>query len=116
MAVSISCAGPGFGFVTYPIIFDYCRQEYGYRGGMLIISGIILNSLPFAILMTSHPDMPVPSKRTLEKHKDTTKIGNECVEGERKGDGKDHEENGSEDSLTMNQKKVFCGFCLREIW
>ena len=115
MAVSISCAGPGFGFVIYPIIFDYCRQEYGYRGGMLIISGISLNSLPLAILMTSHPDMPIPSKETLKKHKDASVNDKQCVEAGQKGDGKDHEEEGTGKSLTMKKKKVICGFCLREI-
>ena len=116
MAVSISFAGPGFGFILYPIIFDYCRQEYGYRGGMLIISGIILNSLPLVILMTSHPDMPVPSKRTHEKHKCVTTNGSECVEAGQKGDGKDREGECSGDTLTVKKKKSPCGFCLREMW
>ena len=56
--------GSAFFIMVLPIMFNYFREEYGYRGALLLWAGILLNSVPLGMLMTMHPQLghtPVPT-------------------------------------------------------
>ena len=57
LAVAFILAGCSTGAFILPIMFTYLREEYGYRGALLIWAGIMLNSVPLAMLMTMHPQI-----------------------------------------------------------
>lgn len=42
-ALSLSLAGAGFGAFCIPQLITFLLQNYGYRGAMLIMAGIVLN-------------------------------------------------------------------------
>ncbi|CAG2100116.1 unnamed protein product [Medioppia subpectinata] len=50
-ATAISYAGGTIGSFIFPPIIDYILPKYGLNGSFLIIGGILLNSLPFALLL-----------------------------------------------------------------
>ena len=50
-ATAISYAGGTIGSFIFPPILEYILAEYGLNGSFLIIGGIMLNALPFALLM-----------------------------------------------------------------
>ena len=59
-------------------MFNYLREIYGYRGVFLLWAGVVLNSLPFGMLMTMHPLLPESKKHAHKEtyHKDGVRESN----------------------------------------
>ena len=53
---SLGVTGSGAGMVLVPLIAEFLRQSYGWRGGLLIISALMANIIPvgMAIEFDSH--------------------------------------------------------------
>ncbi|CAL1297523.1 unnamed protein product [Larinioides sclopetarius] len=51
LAISMSMFGSCFGGFVFPPIITWIFQSYGVSGTFLIMGGIVLNSLPFAMLL-----------------------------------------------------------------
>nr|CAD7446735.1 unnamed protein product [Timema bartmani] len=50
LAMGLCQAGIGLGFIVAPPLVQYLLEDYGYRGTMLILSGIALNGVVGAVL------------------------------------------------------------------
>ncbi|CAN7948599.1 unnamed protein product [Ixodes hexagonus] len=50
-AIGILYTGPAIGSFAFIPLFNWSYKEYGLRGSFLIFSGVILNALPFLLLM-----------------------------------------------------------------
>lgn len=50
-AIGILYAGPALGSFIFLPFFRWTYQEYGLRGSFLVFSGIVLNALPFVMIM-----------------------------------------------------------------
>ena len=63
MALGFIVTACGLGAFVLPVMFNSFREEYGYRGALLLWAGITLNSVPLGMVMTMHPQiahLPVP--------------------------------------------------------
>ena len=58
LAMAFIVTGCSTGAFVFPVMFNYFREEYGYRGALLLWAGIMLNCIPLAMLMTMHPQLP----------------------------------------------------------
>lgn len=50
LAMGLCQAGIGLGFITMPYLVDTLLHNYGFRGTMLLLGGIALNSVVGALL------------------------------------------------------------------
>jgi MFS family permease len=50
IAMGLCQAGIGLGFIAMPYLVEALLNKYGFRGTMLILSGIALNSIVGALL------------------------------------------------------------------
>ena len=57
LATSFIMTGSGTSTFVLPVMFNLFGEEYGYRGALLLWGGIMLNSVPLAVLMTMHPQL-----------------------------------------------------------
>ena len=57
LAIAFILTGSSTSTFVLPVIFNLFREEYGYRGALLLWAGIMLNSVPLAVLMTMHPQL-----------------------------------------------------------
>ncbi|XP_054163307.1 monocarboxylate transporter 7-like [Oppia nitens] len=62
-ATAISYAGGTIGSFIFPPVLDYLLDQYGLNGAFLLIGGILLNSLPFALLLRP----PTPNETKVNK-------------------------------------------------
>lgn len=62
LPTAISYAGGTIGSFLFPPVLEYILVEYGLNGSFLIIGGIMLNALPFALLL--RPATPKEHKGT----------------------------------------------------
>ena len=72
LALAFILSGSGAFIMILPMMFNYFREEYGYRGALLLWAGIMLHSVPLGMLMTMHPQLghtPVPTGTPL-KHEE----------------------------------------------
>lgn len=58
LAGAIAVSGGSAGVFIYPPIFRLCIDDFGWRGALLLLSGIVLNSIPLALLLRPLPDVP----------------------------------------------------------
>ena len=57
LAISFIMTGSGTSTFVLPVMFNLFREEYGYRGALILWAGIMLHSVPLAVLMTMHPQL-----------------------------------------------------------
>ena len=53
---SLSLTGYGVGMVLLPLIAEFLRQTYGWRGGLLIISALMAHIIPVGMAIKSKSD------------------------------------------------------------
>ena len=64
---TIAMLGDYVGELISPTIVTYLKDEYGWRGSLIIISGIYANSIPFGLMLTK------PKKEQLSMPQDADK-------------------------------------------
>nr|XP_054765671.1 monocarboxylate transporter 4-like [Lytechinus pictus] len=94
--LSIGLTGYGPGMVLLPLLAEYLRGPYGWRGGLLITSALLANIIPCAVGMTLETrehytkwNDPKSDYRSLSSDSD----GSDCEEGHK------HREIGETDFL-----------------
>eukprot|EP00057_Strongylocentrotus_purpuratus_P025529 XP_011680003.1 PREDICTED: monocarboxylate transporter 11 [Strongylocentrotus purpuratus] len=53
---SLGMTGYGAGMVLLPLLAEFLRQAYGWRGGLLIISALMAHIIPVAMAIKFHSD------------------------------------------------------------
>ncbi len=51
IAVNVYCSGSGFAIVLYPVLVQAFRGLYGWRGALLLLSGLLMQSIAFAAFL-----------------------------------------------------------------
>ncbi|GAB1610818.1 monocarboxylate transporter 2 isoform X1, partial [Argonauta hians] len=79
--VIVSASHPS-GFVIFPIIIPYIIESYGWRGSLLILSGITLNIIPFGLVATYGlpKTKKVVKEKPVESAKSKKSVRTRCVE------------------------------------
>ncbi|XP_061181935.1 monocarboxylate transporter 14-like [Saccostrea echinata] len=55
LATGVATAGSGFGGIVFPNLVQFLIDEFGWRGSLLIVAGINLNTFIFAALLRDSP-------------------------------------------------------------
>ncbi|CAH1784646.1 unnamed protein product, partial [Owenia fusiformis] len=71
LAFGIATSGLGIGSFLYPLLIEALNEEYGWRGAMLILSGIGLNICVYGVLMC-----PFRTHELLTKSDNNEKVFN----------------------------------------
>lgn len=96
LALAFVSTGSGIGTLCFPLLLQYFIDTYGWRGCLLIISGIVLNQLACGLM--SGPDVIRPAASKFQQN---------MTENNETGDS-----NTTLSRLKATlQNKVFIGFC-----
>lgn len=100
-AMSVAAAGAGIGSLSFPVLLRVLIDYYGWRGALMVLSGIVLNALPLGILF-----IPVKPRVNEElKVKDVI----QTVESQTGEVNKEVTPTGGEKTAKSAPKKKLCG-------
>ena len=80
-AVGIYSCGTGLGMMILPILTQFFLDTYGWRGAILLLSGLACHSVPCGALLKSIKNTDEANKRLMkhtEQHSEENKDINEC--------------------------------------
>ncbi|XP_016995684.2 monocarboxylate transporter 12 [Drosophila takahashii] len=75
LATGIAVCGSGFGTFVFAPLTEYLIGNYGWRGAMLIIGGIVLNCIIFGAMFRPLELGPSPAAQTPPNTPSTPKLG-----------------------------------------
>ncbi|XP_055304029.1 monocarboxylate transporter 9-like [Sitodiplosis mosellana] len=76
VAVGIAMAGSGLGTFVFAPLVDFLNEEYGWRGTLMVMSGIVLNCAIFGVLF--RPLASFNEENSLSEHSDSFESKRNC--------------------------------------